>query len=301
MSAVSRSRHGNVARPLSSKPVESAYAKLERAKSHLAELRASVDKYRASDLSNELTYDVSYPYGDSDPRAVVTLRLELRAPSEWSLIMGDILTNLRAALDHAVYGHGTSHQQLNSGQRKSLYHPMNTLSAEWDSTPETTNADGTVKQARKGVREVLRDIVDPAVLTVIESNQPFNATSDPEWHGLAILSGLVNRDKHRAVLAIPINIGELVLGESSVEIISEGDLNFLPDGTAEKEITVRRAPRPAGAAPSYKPESFAAKTGFLEQIDIPNTGGERRPFLVVMETLVKNCEQYLDELKAAGC
>jgi hypothetical protein len=85
--------------------VDSALAKYARAQKHLAELRAAIDEAHAADLSNELSYRVDYPYGDDDPRAVVTLRLELRSPTEWSLIMGDILTNLRAALDHVVYGH----------------------------------------------------------------------------------------------------------------------------------------------------------------------------------------------------
>jgi hypothetical protein len=282
--------------------VESAFAKLGRAQSHLAELRASVDKFRASDLSSELSHRVRYPYGDDDPRAVVTLRLELRAPLEWSLIMGDILTNVRAALDHAVYGHGTSRRQLNSEQRKSLYHPMSSVSAEWDSTPETTLQDGTLKPARKGVRENLQDIVDADVLDVIERNQPFNAADgDAPWHGLAILSGLVNRDKHRALLDIPVNVAELVLGESNIEIISEGDLRFLQDGTVEKEITIRRAHRPRGAAPGYRLGLFQADASFLEGIEIPNTGGRRRSFIVVMEKLVEMGGQYLDELKAAGC
>ncbi|MCT7362731.1 hypothetical protein A7G45_07960 [Mycolicibacterium llatzerense] len=51
-------------------------------------------------MSNELSYVVTYPFGDADERAVLTLRVSLRAPSEWNLIMGDILTNLRAAHDH---------------------------------------------------------------------------------------------------------------------------------------------------------------------------------------------------------
>lgn len=144
--------------------MESAYAKYARAQKHLAELRASVEKVRASDLSDELTFQVSYPYGDDDPRAVVTMRLTLRSPSEWSLVMGDILTNLRAALDHAVYGHGISRKTLNSKERKSLYHPMLAVRAEWDGTPETTSSDGTVTPAKAGARDKLKDLVDPAVL-----------------------------------------------------------------------------------------------------------------------------------------
>ncbi|MGV0723691.1 hypothetical protein ABQF53_23600, partial [Mycolicibacterium elephantis] len=224
----------------------------------------------------------------------------LRSPSEWSLIMGDILTNLRAALDHAVYGHATSLKKLNSKQRKDLYHPMLTARAEWDGTPATTAPDGTVTEAKLGAADKLRDLVAPDVLQVIEKNQPFNA-DDPFWHGLAILSGLVNRDKHRAVLDLPVNIAELAMGDSTGEIMSEGELRLLPDGAVEKEITFRRALRPAGAEASYNLVLISANTAFLEEIEIPNTGGERRYFLTVMEKLVEATGTYLDELKAAGC
>jgi hypothetical protein len=80
---------------------------------------------------------------------------------------------------------------------------MLTVRSEWDGIPETTAQDGTVKEAKLGARDKLKDLVASDVLQVIEQNQPFNAKDDPFWHGLAILSGLVNRDKHRAVLDIP--------------------------------------------------------------------------------------------------
>jgi hypothetical protein len=281
--------------------VDSALAKYARAQKHLAELRSAVDEARATDLSDELSFQVTYPYGDADPRAVVTMRLELRSPSEWSLIMGDILTNLRAALDHAVYGHATSRKALNSKQRKHLYHPMLIVRAEWDGTPETTAQDGTVVEAKPGVRDNLQDLVAPDVLEVIEKNQPFNAKDDPRWHGLAVLSGLVNRDKHRAVLEIPINVAELAMGETNLEIVSEGELRSLPDGAVEKEITVRRAQRRPGAATGHTIGLIKLSTAFLEEIEIPNTGGERRSFISVMEKLVDATATYLNELEAAGC
>lgn len=280
--------------------MDSALAKYARAQKHLDELRASVDEYRAADLRDEVSPRVTYPYGDSDPRAVMILRLELKAPTEWSLIIGDILTNLRASLDHAVFGHATSRKQLNSKQRKNLYHPMLTIQSEWLGTPESTDATGNVVPAKPGPGAKLKDLVAPDVLAVIEKNQPYNADGDPAWHGLAILSGLVNRDKHRAVHEIPVNIADIVLGKTNLEIMAEGDLKILPDGTAEKEITFRRSQRPAGAAPSYRLGTFAASTEFLEEIEIPNTGA-RRSAIVVMEELVKQAGQYLDELKTAGC
>ena len=217
------------------------------------------------------------------------------------MIMGDILTNLRAALDHAVYGHATARAQLNSKQRKKLYHPMCIDAHEWHGTPEVVGADGSVKEAKSGALDDLQGLVEPAVLAVIESNQPFNSSNGPaSWHGLAILSGLVNRDKHRAVLEVPINVAELAFGKSNVAIVDQEAPKFLDGGVVEKTITVRRAERPDGADPSHRLGLFEANTAFLEEIDIPNTG-ERRAFLTVMETLVDKTAEYLDELKAAGC
>jgi len=281
--------------------VESALAKLRRAQSHLADLRASVDRYRAAGLDNELTHRMMYPYGDRDPRAVVILRLELRAPSEWSPIMGDILTNLRAALDHAIYAHGVGRKKLNSGQRKNLYHPINLVSAEWDSVPAGISRDGIGQPAKIGVREKLRDLLAPAVLDVIERNQPFNDPDGPHRHGLAILSALVNQDKHRALLNIPIKIGGLVFGDGNIEIMSEGKLRFLSSDTVEKHITIRRRVSPPGTPIGYKLGLFHTSAQFLEQIELPNTGGQRLPFIGLMEKLVTMVERYLNELKSAGC
>lgn len=280
--------------------MDSAFAKYNRAKKHLEELRSSVEAFREADMSDELSHQVTYPWGDDDPRAVVTLRLQLRAPREWSVIMGDILTNLRASLDHAVYGHATGRHRLNSDQRGKLYHPMLTERRAWEGTPEEMNADGTTREAKPGVRDSLRDLLEPAVLDHIERCQPFNADDDPVWHGLAILSGLVNRDKHRAVLDVPIKLADLVIGDSNVEVLSEEDASFCPGDVVEKVFTIRRALRRPGAAPKYNLGLFRANTVFIEEIEIPRTQ-DRRAFLTVMETLVEKTGEYLEELKAIGC
>lgn len=268
--------------------MDSAYAKHGRAQKHLAELQASVESYRAGDLSNELSYVVTYPFGDADERAVLTLRVSLRAPSEWNLIMGDILTNLRAAHDHAVYGHAMDRAAQNcvtptSSQRDSLYHPTAKSSAEWQNK-----------------RAALQALLDPAVLAVIEKNQPFNGNGDVNWHGLTILGVLVNRDKHKAVHEIPINVASLALGDNNLDIISEGTMTVLPDHSAEKEITIRRRQRRSDGETRHSMGTLALSTEFLEQIDIPNTG-QRSSFIGVMEQLTAHTGGYLDELKAAGC
>lgn len=282
--------------------MDSAYAKLGRAQEHLGELKESVDTARAEDLSGGLSAVVNdHP---TDPSlALLTLTLQKQqAPEEWSLMMGDILTNLRAALDHAVYGHADRRQQLNSRQRKDLKYPIFTEEHDWIGAPEQFNPDGTVrKPARVGARDELGPLVDPAVLAVIETSQPFNAQNGPPtWHGLALLSGLVNRDKHRAVHEVPINIADLMLDGADVDVVSSDPAQTLPDGAIRITAVVRRPRRAGGAEPKDVLVNFRAVAAYIEEIELPRVN-DHRPFLTVMEALVKMVGDLLDELKAAGC
>ena len=278
--------------------MDSAFAKLGRAQEHFAELQAAVHAHREQDLSDELSARVDYP--STDPGlANVTVSLKLDAPLRWSLIMGDILTNLRAALDHVVYEHADRRQQLNSARRKALKYPIFTERHDWDGTPDRQNPDGTIKKGSKGAYEELRTLIAPDVLRLIKASQPFEATNDPpEWHALAILSGLVNRDKHRMVAEVPINVGELAFQGIGVEVVTVTPPVETPDGL-EVTATVRRPPRPEGAEPRDVLVNFAAVAGYIEEIDLPRVNA-RRSFLEVMEKLVKSVGDHLDELKAAG-
>jgi hypothetical protein len=280
--------------------VHSAYAKLDRAREHLVELQTAVDSFRDQDLSKELSATVADHPNDLS-LALLTIRIHLQAPMRWSLIMGDILTNLRAALDHAVYGHAAARQQLNSSQRRDLKYPIFTERHDWDGIPDSVNQDGTIKKGLKGAYNELKPLVAPDVLTLIKQAQPFEAQNDPpEWHALAIMNGLVNRDKHRAVHEIPINIADLAVTETELEVISQKPAQVLPDGSVETTAIVRRPLRPPGAEPSDVSVNFAAVTDFIEDIELPRVNA-RRPFLTVMEKLVTSVGDHLDGLKAAGC
>ena len=72
-------------------------AKLDRAKTHLDELQRLVSDYQAR--AHELVEEES-----GDPRTV-TLRLRLHEPIPlvFSLIIGDIVHNLRSSLDNLAY------------------------------------------------------------------------------------------------------------------------------------------------------------------------------------------------------
>jgi len=149
--------------------MDNAYAKLVRAQEHLAELQTAVNAHREQDLSDELSARADdHP---TDPAlANVTISLKLEAPLRWSLIMGDILTNLRAALDHAVYGHADRRQQLNSAQRKVLKYPIFTERHDWDGIPDRQNQNGTIRKGSKGTLMLTSPV--PAMSSVAIQNPP---------------------------------------------------------------------------------------------------------------------------------
>lgn len=78
--------------------LQSAYQKLARSLSHFRDLETASDAYLASNpFGLEITYD------DEREFFVSRFRQHHEAPKSLSLILGDVLSNLRAALDHMTW------------------------------------------------------------------------------------------------------------------------------------------------------------------------------------------------------
>ena len=85
--------------------IPSARKKLERAKFHLDALDHTIHTFRKdSPYKFEMTSPGNEPF-KPDFWINVTVTEAPRVPDLWPLIAGDILTNLRGALDHAVFPH----------------------------------------------------------------------------------------------------------------------------------------------------------------------------------------------------
>jgi hypothetical protein len=164
--------------------MQSAFAKLGRAKVHRDVLDADVEAYRDRE-PHDFTYKTSNHLFD-ESQALLTYRLRVKEepPSDWGLIVGDILTNLRAALDHAVFGHADRRMVLTPRQEKELNYPIIPISTDWPSH-----------------RNRLTQLMDPNVLNVIEQSQPYHDATPGEYP-LAVLNSLVNQDKHRSVRVV---------------------------------------------------------------------------------------------------
>jgi hypothetical protein len=94
---------------------------------------------------------------------------------EWGVLIGELVHNMRSALDHTIYAAATSPGDKNQ-------FPIFTDKTDWD----------------RKVESMLRSVPDE-IVEIVEEAQPYNAPpgTDPKTHLLAILNRLSNYDKHR--------------------------------------------------------------------------------------------------------
>jgi hypothetical protein len=189
-------------------------AKTERAKQHLRDL------YGAYQGFIQLN-----PYGivlDHDPdtgERVWRARVSHNPPLAWAPTIGDIVHNLRAALDYLAWelviaGGGTPDKHTQFPVRY---------------TPEKT--PGEHKTAIEGQVEG----AGADAVTLIDRIQPYRS-SEPERHPLYVLHTLDIRDKHQLLLVVgaALTNNEVGIGEGYIEsmVIGGGGIESpLKDGT----------------------------------------------------------------------
>jgi hypothetical protein len=159
----------------------SVRAKIERSKHHFNELSDALNVWGAQQADKPILGNLqadgtfSFPKGDDAPYI------------QWSLIVGDIVHNLRSALDHLVL-----HLALLHGTKLEV-------AAELTSFPVALNAP----EFRSAIRSFKRCISLDA-LAALKSCQPYVAAKlrglPAESHTLYVISKLDNTDKHRTLL-----------------------------------------------------------------------------------------------------
>ena len=117
---------------------------------------------------------------------------------EWSVMVGEIVHNLRSALDHVVWELSILHQS-----RLGNPVPADRIRRRdpWGlvTFPVTHNA-GPNESAWKGAVGSKLKFVSPSVVEQIKKLQPFRTHRvHPDQHPLAILDDLWQRDKHREI------------------------------------------------------------------------------------------------------
>jgi hypothetical protein len=153
--------------------IPSARKKLKRAKFHLDTLSREINAFREHSPYEFEMKSLGNPRWQPDIRVIVKVIAAPPIPDSWALITGDILTNVRAALDHAVFPHVQATNPDVPSHR--IQYPIEDDEARFESKA-TWFADN--------------------IRQVVEDSQPY-PKDDPSDHPLRGLRELVNMDKHR--------------------------------------------------------------------------------------------------------
>lgn len=257
--------------------IPSARRKLERAQSHLTTLHAEVDKFRADSPYDFKMTSAGNKRWQADIYVTVSVTQAPQTPDSWPLITGDILTNLRAALDHAVFPHIRAkkpdlHQQY-------IQFPIEDAKAQWENK---------IKWFQRTVSKV------------VGQAQPYRSDAAKRpLHMLRVLRELVNLDKHR----------ELVISSYAAHAFEVQQRNLY---TVVSRTVHKQTPMTVGAVVAEahlklaRPvrgerwEQIPCGIEYSECIEIPCCT-EPQDLRAVMNGLTKAVGSILDELQKAKC
>ena len=155
--------------------ITAVLAKHRRATVHLEQLKCVIERFL-----REGPYRITSGF-ESDRTELVYRVADVRAvPEEVGLILGDVVHNARACLDHLAYA------LASTPNRQTAFPILTQPRRDKNSQPLKTTISG-------GISEPIRQ----AVVSV----QPYQVqSSDPARHPLAVLKELDDADKHRALL-----------------------------------------------------------------------------------------------------
>jgi|ERR1019366_6629121 hypothetical protein len=152
--------------------------KLERADQHLQTLKEWVERW-----SSRNSYAITDKLDAQTGENVVTIEPVGSPPAHIGMIIGDILYDLRSALDQLAYALAV----------KNLGEPLLDKIARGSEFPIYEDPTDYSKHRKRKIGGV-----SPSAQTVIDGLQPFNAGPDFRSHPLWLLNELSNIDKHRA-------------------------------------------------------------------------------------------------------
>jgi len=161
-----------------------SWAKVRRAKEHANALEAAVSNpskfYRPEDWGADAQFQRKARY--------FSVRLtgpDITLPLRWSVWIGDILHNMRSALDHLAWQLVQDGRCPNPKMRELVQFPIYS---------DRTSYNKMLDKRLPGVSR--------AALKIIRTRQPYLRGKRAADHPLALLAAFSNADKHRLVLPI---------------------------------------------------------------------------------------------------
>jgi hypothetical protein len=163
-----------------------AWEKARRARSHLEALRIATDTEREQNR-----VPLRAEPDSSEGYFVLRIAEEPKLPLlQWGVITGDVVHNLRSALDH-LFWRVAHHEGRNPGNPAAVQFPI------MEKGPSSAYWERSFVSA-----------IDPSHAQRLERHQPYNPFQGPDnysgpyVHPLALLKELSNDDKHRVVTPI---------------------------------------------------------------------------------------------------
>ncbi len=171
-------------------------AKLQRARNHLKTLDDSIGVFLKSD-----PYKLAVTFNEKEGGYTAVLVEVTDIPKDWSLIVGDIVHNMRSALDNLAY----------SLACKNLGRVPTGDEAKDIQFVIIDNAAGWEKQRKRWLRHLSGTAQD-----TIQRFQPYHRTDLTKRHALSVVRDLSNVDKHRHIV-----VALAVASSSSIELSGE--------------------------------------------------------------------------------
>lgn len=187
--------------------------RLEWALRHLVRLDRAIEAFVSGDPPPYTATVQHYPQNDS---YVARLRVTREAPTQdWSLSAGDIIHNMRSALDNLAYSLALAHSGTPSEeQARALQFPICDSEGEFE----------------KRYRNIAR--LSSAAQAGVAALQPYISKPQGFRHPLSVLRDLSNIDKHRRITMIygavdpSVQLVNPDLGPEAIELTSLRTLPF---------------------------------------------------------------------------
>ncbi|MET7752289.1 MULTISPECIES: hypothetical protein [Actinomycetes] len=247
--------------------IASAKHKLRRALLHIDDLDGQIQSYHTDNpVDVEIRTTDRYGWPEAMECEVVVINdPPSEVPDEWGLVAGDALTNMRAALDHAVH-------------------------------PHSWNFPTIIKKIEEG-SSPLGCIYSDAVTAIIESHQPRNVDV-PRLHPLGMLCELVNTDKHRQLLVANHVSARLNVQQTGEFEVTEQE-DFRKDDLRRGDVICKFRVKPVNAEAEKVTLTYRYRLDASPIIDIPETS-EYRPIVPTLRAIHEEVGVILDELDTAG-
>lgn len=254
-------------------------ARLDRAEHHYESFGRIWDEYlsgRPHSLDHVL---------NEDGTVSVCLRRRTPLPVELSLVFGEILYELRAALDNCLYA-------------------VAVLVSEQNPPPNAARLEWPIRITPKEWRDQAKRYSDLPfeVREGLEAIQPYQAQY-PEWNSLRILHDLARVDRHRSPHGLGLYLSHLRLfaDQDKVAVVDPGRPGIIHEGG---EILRLRL----GQGVVLSPENFDLNVEF--DVDVTNvrelpgpsnqSGRPWGPLHMRMRSLIKAVDEYSTGLIAIG-